>query len=145
MSEEDLEIRPNLVIPGWELWFTATRSGGPGGQHANTSSTRVILHWSMENSSVLDGDQKRRVRKRLKRNLTDDGILQVSVADTRSQHRNRQIARQRMAKQVQKALQKKKRRVATKPSRSARRRRLQKKRRRGKKKELRKPPTRDDW
>lgn len=144
MSEEDLEIKEGLVIPGWELWFTATRSGGPGGQHANTSSTRVILHWSVGNSSVLDGAQKSRVRRSLKRNMTDEGVLQVSVADTRSQHRNRQIARDRMAKQLRKALQTKKRRIRTRPSRAAKRRRVADKRHQGRKKELRKPPKKDD-
>lgn len=145
MGEEDLEISDELVIPGWELWFTASRSGGPGGQHANTSSTAVTLHWSIDDSSVLDGEQKQRVKKRLKRNVTDNGVLQVGAADTRSQHRNRKIARQRMAEQVKKAVKKKKRRIPTKPTRASERRRLREKRHRSRIKKLRKPPKRDDW
>ncbi len=145
MGEEDLKIRNNLVIPGWELWFTASRSGGPGGQHANTSSTAVTLHWSVTKSSILDREQKKRVRHRLKRNITDDGVLQVSSADTRSQHQNRKIARERMAKQVKKAVKKRKRRIPTKPTRASERRRLKKKRHRSRIKKLRKPPKRDDW
>ncbi len=145
MAEEDLQIRKGLVIPGWELWFTASRSGGPGGQHANKASTAVTLHWSIDDSSVLDEDEKARVRHRLKHNVTDEGVLQVSSADSRSQHRNRQIARKRLAEQVARGLKKKKRRVRTKPSRAARRRRLDKKRHRGKIKKLRKSPKRDDW
>ncbi len=145
MSEEDLQIRDGLVIPGWELYFTASRSGGPGGQHANKASTRVTLHWSIPDSSVLSDFQKRQLQRRLKHNLTDDGILQISVSDTRSQHRNRAIARDRLATEVADALKRKKRRVRTRPSRSQKRKRLKNKRHRGKKKDLRKPPTRDDW
>ncbi len=145
MGQEDLEIRRNLVIPGWELWFTATGSGGPGGQHANTSNTAVTLHWSVADSSVLDQSQKQRVRRNLKRNMTKAGVLQVSASDHRSQHRNRKEARQRMKKQVRKALRKKKRRIRTRPTRASKRRRLKNKRHRGRKKKLRKSPKRDDW
>lgn len=145
MAEEDLKIRNNLVIPGWELWFSASRSGGPGGQHANTSNTAVTLHWSIDKTSILDAGQKQRVRHRLRRNVTDNGVLQVSAADTRSQHRNRKIARERMAKQLKKAIAKKKRRVRTKPTRASKRRRLRQKRHRSRIKKMRKPPKRDDW
>ena len=145
MSEEDLQIQEGLVIPGWELWFTACRSGGPGGQHANTSNTAVTLHWSVQDSSVLDGPQKQRLQRNLKRNLTDQGVLQVSASDTRSQHRNPKIARQRLADQVRKAIRKKKRRRATRPTRAARRRRLKQKRHRSTIKKMRKTPRRDDW
>ncbi len=145
MAEEDLQITNRLVIPGWELWFTACRSGGPGGQHANKANTAVTLHWSVDDSSVLNKDQKKRLRKRLKRNVTDEGVLQVSAADTRSQHRNRKIARERMARQVKKGIKKKKRRIKTKPTRASKRRRLKQKRHRSRIKKLRKSPTRDDW
>lgn len=145
MAEDALVIPKELTIPGWELWFTATASGGPGGQHANTANTAVTLHWSIDDSSVLDGEQKARLKAKLKHNVTDEGVLQVSSADTRSQHRNRKIARQRMAEQVGRGLKKKKRRKRTKPSRAARRRRLKNKRHRSKIKKMRKSPRRDDW
>lgn len=145
MSEEDLEIRDGLAIPGWELTFTATRSGGPGGQHANTSSTRVTLHWSIQGSSVLSDFQKRQLQRRLKHLVTADGLLQLSVSDTRSQHRNRSIARDRLAEEVRRGLQRDKRRKKTTVSRNQKRKRLENKRRRSRKKELRKsPPPRDD-
>ena len=145
MAEEDLEIRDDLIIPGWELWFTSSRSGGPGGQHANTSNTAVTLHWSIADSSIVDGSQKARLRKRLRRNVTDEGVLQVSASDTRSQHQNRKIARRRMARQVRKAVKRKKRRIKTKPTRASQRRRLRQKRHRSRIKKLRKSPRRDDW
>ena len=141
MSEEDLPIRDGLIIPGWELTITATRSGGPGGQHANTSSTRITLHWSIDGSSVLSEFQKRQVRRRLKHLVSDDGLLQISVSDTRSQHRNRAIARDRLADALRDALKHRKRRVRTNVSPSQKRKRLENKRRRSRKKELRKPPS----
>lgn len=145
MSEEDLEIKEGLVIPGWELWFTATRSGGPGGQHANKTSSRVTLHWSVAGSSVLDPAQKRLVQNRLRANMTDQGVLQITVSDTRSQHRNRMIARQRLAQQVQRGLRRRKRRIRTGPSRAQKRKRLEEKRHRAQIKKMRKPPKKDDW
>ena len=145
MGEEDLKIRDDLTIPGWELWFTASGSGGPGGQHANTSDTAVTLHWSVDDSSVLEPKQKGRVKHRLRRNMTQDGVLQVGASDTRSQHQNRKIARRRMAEQVKGAVKKKKKRVRTKPTRASKRRRLRQKRHRSRIKKLRKSPKRDDW
>lgn len=145
MGEKDLEIRHDLVIPGWELWFTASGSGGPGGQHANTTNSAVTLHWSVADSSVLEPEQKKRLRKNLKRNITQDGVLQVSASDTRSQHRNRKIARKRMAAQVKKGVKKKKRRIRTKPTKASDRRRLKNKRHRGRIKKLRKKPDPKNW
>ncbi len=145
MGSDDLQIDKGLAIPGWELWFTASGSGGPGGQHANTTNSAVTLHWSVAKSSVLSKNEKRRLQKNLKRNMTQDGVLQVGASDTRSQHRNRKVARERMAQQVKKGIKKKKRRVKTRPTRASRRRRLQNKRHRGRIKKLRKTPRRDDW
>ncbi len=145
MGEDDLEISKGVVIPGWELWFTAAGSGGPGGQHANTTNTAVTLHWSVDKSSVLSKAQKQRLKKNLKRNITQGGVLQVGSSDTRSQHRNRKIARRRMADQVAKGIKKKKRRKRTRPTRASKRRRLKNKRHRGRIKRLRKSPTRHDW
>ncbi len=145
MGQQDLKVSDELVIPGWELWFTASGSGGPGGQHANTSDTAVTLHWSIPDSSVLEDDEKKRIRKNLKRNITQEGVLQVSASDTRSQHRNRKIARKRMAEQVEEAVEKPKRRIPTKPSKASDRRRLREKRHRGRIKKLRQDPDPDNW
>lgn len=145
MGEEALTIKENVEIPGWELWVTASRSGGPGGQHSNKVSTQVTLHWSVKESSVFGDEQKEQLKRRLQSYLTEEGVLQVTASDTRSQHRNRKIARERLARMIQKALQRKKRRKATRPSEAARRRRLEEKRKRGKRKELRKHPTPRNW
>ena len=142
---DDLEIEEGIVIPGHELWFTASRSGGPGGQHANKTSSAVTLHWCPENNGSLDDNLKRRVLRKLRKQLTNDGLLQITAQDERSQHRNRAIARERMAETIRQALTVRKRRIATRPSKSQKRRRLKNKRHRGRIKEKRQAPTRDDW
>ena len=145
MSEEDLEIKEGVVIPGWELWVRASRSGGPGGQHANKASTQVTLHWSVRDTSILEPEQKKKVERRLASYTSEEGVVQITVSDTRSQHQNREIARKRLAGQIQKALQRKKRRIPTRPSYSSQKKRIKEKRSRGKIKEKRKPPGREDW
>jgi ribosome-associated protein len=142
---DDLVINKSVTIPGWELWFTASRSGGPGGQHANKASTRVQLHWMIEDSSVLDASAKKRLVRRLANDINSDGVLTVACAETRSQHRNRKKAREQLAALVRSGLARKKRRIKTKPSRSAKRRRLENKRKRGEKKRLRKNPKPRNW
>lgn len=142
---DDLQINKDVTIPGWELWFTASRSGGPGGQHANKASTRVTLHWKIDDSSVLDARDKKRLARRLSNDLNSEGVLQVDCAETRSQHQNRKLARDQLAEMVRKGLKRKKRRIATKPSRSARRRRLEKKRHRSEIKKKRKKPKPRNW
>lgn len=144
-SEDDIEVEEGVVIPGWELYFTTTRSGGPGGQHANTSNTRVILHWPVAQTTALDEAQRSRVMSRLSGYINEEGVLMLASSETRSQHRNKEDARKRLAEYVHKALQRPKRRKRTKPSRAAKRRRVEAKRQRGEKKNLRKPPTRKDW
>jgi ribosome-associated protein len=142
---DDLVINTSVTIPGWELWFTASRSGGPGGQHANKASTRVQLHWMVEDSSVLDARQKKLLARRLSNDINSEGVLIVACAETRSQHRNRKTAREQLAATVRRGLAQKKRRVKTKPSRSAKRRRIENKKKRGEKKRLRKKPKPRNW
>jgi ribosome-associated protein len=135
---DDLPVRDGLVIPGWELVETFTPSGGPGGQHANKASTRVELRFSVAHSSVLGPTLKQRVTARL------GPEVKVVADDERSQARNREIARQRLAEQVRAALVPPKRRVATRPSRGSKERRLQAKRQTAEKKATRQRPTPDD-
>jgi len=139
--EADLPILPGVVIPGAELAFTASRASGPGGQHVNKTSSRVILRWDVRASVALDDRQRARVCEKLRSRLTRDGVLQVAAESERSQHRNRQLARQRLAALVRGALSRRKRRVRTKIPRSVHRRRIEGKRRRGQVKRLRKKPA----
>jgi len=130
VAQEDLEIRRNLVIPGNELVELASRSGGPGGQHVNTSSTRVTLRWSVRRSRALSGAQRARLLSRLVGQLTRDGELVVHAGRFRSRARNREAARARIAELVEGALQVPRHRVATRPSRASKQRAVEVKRRR---------------
>ena len=143
MSDGDLYINSRISIPHWELVFTASRSTGPGGQHANKTSSRVTLHWSIQETSALTEFQKSRVLRRLGPRLTQDGSLQLHVEDTRSQHRNKEVAKERLIALLIDALKVPKRRQATKPSRSAKKRRVDDKKSRGSLKKLRQKPMDD--
>lgn len=138
MAADDLRITGGLSVPGWELVETFTTSGGPGGQHANKASTRVELRFEVASSSVLSAAQKRRVRDRL------GPTLRVVADDERSQARNREIARGRLADTLREALVPPRRRVPTKPSRGAKRRRLQSKKETAERKAQRRKPRLDE-
>lgn len=137
MSNGPLDVRPGLTIPEWELWWTATRSSGAGGQHVNRTESAVILHFSVPSSSVLSESQKQRLLTRLGPRLTQEGVLQVRAETHRSQHRNLDEARERMAGLLRDALHVAARRVATRPTRGSVERRIQGKKEAGQKKQLR--------
>jgi ribosome-associated protein len=112
----------------------ATRSGGPGGQHVNTSSSRVEIQWNPAESSALTPDEKDRVTLRLASRLDTEGWVRVAASDTRSQRQNRLLAEQRLAGLVARALQVRKKRVKTAPTQSSREERLRLKKLRGRRK-----------
>ncbi|OUZ11220.1 aminoacyl-tRNA hydrolase [Aeromicrobium sp. PE09-221] len=117
-------------IPDEELSWKFTRSSGPGGQHVNTSDTRVELRWSLEDTAALDDAEKQRVRERLRSRLRD-GTITIVSSQYRSQHRNREAARARLTVLVESAMVPAKRRRPTRVSKAADQRRLDAKRRRG--------------
>ncbi len=133
-----IEINELLVIPDAELDWKYTTSGGPGGQHANRSSTRVQLSWSIADSAVLTDKDRNRLQSKL------GDVVRADVDDHRSQLRNKDLATERLAEKVRGALVRKRQRKATKPSRGAKRRRLETKKQRGQTKALRKKPNRWD-
>ena len=137
---DDLEVSDNVTIPGWEMWFTASRSGGAGGQHVNKTASRVTLHWSVSTTQAVPEHQRAQLMRRLSRYINSDGVLQLSAESSRSQHRNREEARERLASVVRKGLERRKRRRATRPTRGSVRRRLQSKRENAEKKQMRKKP-----
>jgi ribosome-associated protein len=116
--------RSRFEIPQEELVARATRSSGAGGQHVNKTSSRIQLSWNVAASAALDDAQRERLLHKLSSRLTADGTLTVSVSDTRSQHRNREIAQERLEEVVNAALLVPKKRRPTKPSRAAREKRL---------------------
>src|SRR3954470_4453649 len=96
MPEGFLEISPQFRLPLSELEFRASRSGGPGGQHVNTSSTRIELWWDVERSPSLDPEQRDLLLRRLASRLDSEGRLRLVSSATRSQLRNREDATERL-------------------------------------------------
>ncbi len=122
-----------------EVALSASRSGGPGGQHANTSDTKVELRWSV-GDSALDEGRKARIRERLGGRITKDGVFILTAGEHRSQHQNREAAIARFRSIVGEAMQPTARRRRTRVSRSQKRKRLEDKRRHSEKKRLRRDP-----
>lgn len=136
-ATDDLAIRPGLVIPAGELSVRTSRSSGPGGQHVNTADTRVQLRWHVGGSTALSDAQRDRVLARLGSRLTADGDLIVACDAHRSQRRNLQEARVRLAALVLAALAVPRERKPTARTRAGHERRLERKRRRAAVKSLR--------
>lgn len=127
--EGDLLLARGNRIPVSELVEQASRSGGPGGQHVNTSSTRVTLRWNLRETCGLRPEARERALERLAKRLTRDGELVVHADRHRSRHRNRQDARERLRSLVEEALVVATPRRPTRPTRSSQARRLDTKRR----------------
>jgi len=121
-----------------ELKFTAVRSSGPGGQHANKVSSKVQLNFDIEASDAFSEEEKQLLLKNLKYRLTKDNILTLSVEESRSQHRNKEKAIQKFVELIEKNLIVPKKRKPTKPGKAAVKKRLEKKKKQSFKKVLRK-------
>ncbi|MGI9041108.1 MAG: alternative ribosome rescue aminoacyl-tRNA hydrolase ArfB [Gemmatimonadales bacterium] len=139
-----LEITPVLRLPVGELEYRASRSGGPGGQHVNTSSTRIEVWWDVAGSPSLDEEQRARLLTRLASRLDTGGRLRLVSCGSRSQLRNREEVTERLRDVVAEALVIPKKRKKTKPSRAAKAARLDHKRRRSATKRDRRPPAGSD-
>lgn len=139
----EIRVTAGVRIPLAELSFRATRSGGPGGQHVNTSSTRIELWWDATASPSLTEVQRERVVASLGGRLTEDGKLRIVSAETRSQSRNREAAIARFRAVLAGALAVRKARRPTKPTRASRERRLKEKRVRATRKAGRRRPPDD--
>lgn len=119
-----LNVSPTLAIPRSELQYRASRSGGPGGQHVNTSSTRIELLWDLTGSRAVTDEQRERLRTKLAPRLDSEGMVRVVASDRRSQAQNKQAADERLAALILHALHVAKKRKATKPTRAAKEKRL---------------------
>jgi ribosome-associated protein len=140
---EDLTVDEWLVIPANELELTFARSGGPGGQHVNTTDTRVRLRYDVAHSPALPPGVRRRLLEALASRLSNDGMLTITSDRHRSRHRNIEDVRARLKELVLAHRRPPKKRRPTKPSRSSQRRRIEKKKRRGSVKANRRKPTLD--
>jgi ribosome-associated protein len=135
---ELLRIDARLSIPLAEIELRASRSSGPGGQHANVTASRVEASFDVGASAALDESQRARLFERV-------GPTVTAVAqDARGQARNRELALQRLAEKIAAGLAVRRRRRPTRPTRAARERRLEGKRRTGERKRTRRPPNAED-
>jgi len=134
MPGESIRVTRSVALPIDEIELQTSRSSGPGGQHAQTSETRVVAVFDVEASSALTPVQKRRV-------IAKAGpVLRAAAQDERSQARNRELAVERLVGQLREALRVERKRVPTAPTAASRERRLEDKRRRSETKRLRRPP-----
>lgn len=138
----DLDVTPTLTIPASELRWRFSRSSGPGGQHVNTSDSRVELLWDVAGSAALSEEQRLLLLSRLERRLVG-GVITVTASEERSQLRNREIARRKLADIVRGGVAPAgPSRRATKPTRGSNRRRLAAKGQRSETKaQRRRPPA----
>jgi ribosome-associated protein len=136
----DLPVNQTLVLPSGELEWTAVRSSGPGGQNVNKVSTKVELRFDFAQSSVLSVSVRGRLAALVRGKLDAEGRLVLTSDETRSQARNLELVRERLAALVRAALVPPKPRRKTKPSRASKERRLTGKRHQSEKKEGRRGP-----
>ena len=135
MERESIRVTRSVLLPVSEITLRVSRSSGPGGQHAQKSSTRVEALFDVEASTALTDTQKRRVVARA------GPVLRAVAQDERSQSRNRELAVERLVSKLREALAVPRRRVATRPGKAAKERRRDSKQRRARTKALRRPPT----
>ena len=142
--DDPLSIAPGLDLPLAELEYRASRSGGPGGQHVNTSSTRVEVWWDIARSPALSEEQRGRLLERLATRLDSAGRLRLVSSGSRSQLRNREEVTERLVRLVADALVIPKRRKPTRPAARRRPQRVDAKRRRGATKRQRRRRSEED-
>jgi ribosome-associated protein len=134
---ELLHIRSGLALPMSEIELRTSRSSGPGGQHANVTASRVEAVFDVVASTSLSPEQRSRISAKLGPKVT------ASAQDTRSQHRNRELALERLASRLAHALEVRRPRTKTRPTRASQRRRVDSKKRRGETKRDRRRPELD--
>lgn len=145
MPEETvLQINDSLWIPRAELTYRATRSGGPGGQHVNTSSSRVELAWDVGASPSLTDEQRALIQAKLANRINSEGVLLLTGSESRSQHQNREAVTARFVELVARALVVPRARKKTRPSRAAKEARLQEKKKRSATKKMRSAVSHDE-
>lgn len=125
-----VHVNDRLELPEEELSFSASRGGGPGGQHVNKVASRITLRFDVANSPSLSDDQRRTLLEKLSSRLTRDGVLLLSSHESRSQVANREEVVRRFAQLLREGLQRPKKRRPTRPTRGSRERRIESKKRR---------------
>jgi len=134
-----MQITPDITIADWELTESFVRASGPGGQNVNKVSSAVELRFEAERSPNLPLAVKQRLRRLAGRRWTKEGAVIIQVSDERSQARNREIARARLADLIRRATEKPKKRIRTRVPLGQKRKRVEAKKQRGQVKALRGP------
>jgi len=133
-----MEVAPNIRVEESELHWSYARSGGPGGQHVNKTSSKAILHWNVGDSPGVSDAVKARFLKQYHTRINEEGELVIDSDESRSQHRNREIVLERLKEMLLAVAKPPKRRIPTKPSKASRKRRRAKREQHANKKQLRK-------
>jgi len=134
---DELRVSRGLSLPLAEIELRASRSSGPGGQHANVTASRVEAVFDVERSQTLDEGQRMRLLERL------GPVITAVAQDARGQARNRELALRRLAQKIAAGLRVPRKRRPTRPSRASKQRRLEQKRRTGERKKNRRRPSAD--
>jgi len=142
--DDVLSVTDDVFVPTAELTFRASRSGGPGGQHVNTSSTRVELAWDVGATPNLSEQQRARVLGKLANRINSEGVLLLTESGSRSQHKNKEAVTARFQELLAEALHVPKPRKRTKPSRASRQKGIEASKQRAEIKRLRGPVTREE-
>ena len=129
-AENLLRVSGALSIPRGELDVRVSRSSGAGGQHVNKTSSRVEIFWNVAGSRALSEDQRARLLDRLSSRLTTEGSVRIVASDMRSQSRNRDLAEEKLADLIRRALVIPKKRRPTRPTKASKEARLEGKKRR---------------
>jgi ribosome-associated protein len=129
-DETMIRINDALSIPRSEIEYRATRSGGPGGQHVNTSSTRIELTWNVAGSTALSNEERTRLLVKLATRIDGNGVLRLVSAGSRSQHQNKEEVTDRFAGVIERALRVPKPRKRTKVPKGVKEERLREKKKR---------------
>lgn len=140
MMMQDSNSRSRWLPPESELSEKFILTGGPGGQHVNKTESGVQLRFHLFTSDFLNEDVRARLIRLAGRRVDSDGVLTIEARSHRSQHRNREDARARLAELIERAHQKPHKRVPTRPSRAAKKKRLEGKRQRSRVKQARRKP-----
>jgi ribosome-associated protein len=126
---ENLYIKNGITVPEHELSITATRAGGPGGQHVNKTSTRITVRWNILTTQALSAEEKSRILEKLRTQITSDGDIIVHNSSSRSQMHNKKMALNDLVQKIIKALHVPKKRRKGSVPKSAKEARLQEKKR----------------
>jgi len=129
-----LSVNASVAIPRSELDVRVSRSSGAGGQHVNKTSSRVEIFWNIPSSRAVSEEERSRLMDKLASRLTTEGSVRVVASDMRSQSRNRELAEERLAELVRRALVIPRKRRPTKPTRASKEARLEEKKRQSRKK-----------